>query len=250
MNILLLKKIESSIIYEKPFSYIVIDNFLPKKYYKTYLENIPDIKEYDIFESNTRYYLSKEKYNKIKIMKEINDFFTEEKTFSIICEKFSKSMKKHLNKKYNFQLKNFVSYSSLQKMNSNYGINIHTDGGYQPFSILYYADKTNNNLTLNLYELKKEPIEEYKRFVTKDEVILKKEIKTSGNKIIIFLDSPIAYHSITNTNTNTNKIERNMHNIAYYLNKNWIEGKDIFWKKQRTENNKEIKNFVKFSKVI
>lgn len=234
MNNLLLEKIKKSIINEIPFSYIVIDDFLPKEYYKIYLESIPDIKEYDINETNTRYYLSKEKHNKIQIMKDINNFFSEEKILSIICKKFSKSIEKYINKKYNFQVKNFVSFSSLQKMNNDYGCNIHTDGGYQPFTMLYYADKE-NYFNLNLYELKNKT-EIYNRFVKKEEVILKKQVQTSGNKLVIFLDSPNAYHSITNINSNIN-IERNMHNIAYYLKENWQEGKNLFWENKRIDIN-------------
>lgn len=251
----MLNKLKNQKINKKPFSYILIENFLSEEDYDELLNNIPDISEYNKF-TETRYYITdQEKIESHKILKKMKDFFNKKEIINILLKKFQSSIKIHMNNEINLEEENIKAYLSIQKMTSNYSINIHTDGGYQIFNILYYINKpTDKDWYLNLYELKDNLNFEgkYYRYLKNDETILKKKIQSSGNKIFIYLDTPLAYHSASNNNKKIDFI-RNTICISYFTENakkpgGKSEDKERLWKYKRIERQDLSTKFTKYHK--
>ena len=91
----------------------------------------------------------------------------------------------------------------------------------------------NNDSELSIYEMKNKNVDKYDIYPDKKDFILRKNLKSSNNKAIVFFNSPNAYHSVNPYKCKDGKIQRHYIYITYTFKKSiWKKPREIFSKER------------------
>ena len=199
------KKISKVKINLQPFPYIFIKNIFDEKYVdklNSFLPSYKNLKGKEIlFQSKSK---SKKtilpssaiykKLSKNEQFKILNKSFKYLKP--IIVEKFKKEIKKHVKKKYhNKKLKYHSSFSVMKK---GYKKSAHLDRRDHLIHMIYYSDSdSTKGGEICLNKVKKNFSGTYDIFPSKNSLKIYKKYKVSKNCLLIILNVPWAYHSVS-----------------------------------------------------
>lgn len=198
-------KISKSKVNLKPFPYIFVKNIFDKKYVKRLNNSLPTYKELvgdDIMfqsKSHSKKTLlpSSLKYKKLlknKDFKTLNQNF--EKLKLQIISKFKNQINEYVKKKIN--PKNLRYHSSYSVMINGYKKSPHLDRRDHLIHMIYYSDSNSSKggeIILN--KISKTRRNKFDIFPPKSSVKPYKKYKVSKNCLIIILNVPWAYHSVS-----------------------------------------------------
>ena len=198
-------KILRSKVKLKPFPYIFIKNIFDKKYVKKLNNSLPSYKELvgnDIMfqsKSHSKKTLlpSSSKYKKLlknKEFKILNKNF--EKLKIQIVSKFNNQIDEYVKKKIN--PKNLKYHSSYSVMVNGYKKSAHLDRRDHLIHMIYYSDSdSSKGGEIILNKISKNKKNKFDIFPPKKSLKLYKKYKVSKNCLLVILNVPWAYHSVS-----------------------------------------------------
>lgn len=202
---LIRNKIARSKINIKPFPYIFIKNVFEKKYVENLNSSLPSYKELlgndVLFQSKSRskktILPSSSKFKKLyknKEFKNLNKNF--EKIKTQIISKFKIQIKQYVKVKVNpAKLKYHSSYSVMIK---GYKKSAHLDRRDHLIHMIYYSDSdSSKGGEIILNKVSGNEKNEFDIFPSKKNLKVYKKYKISKNSLIIILNVPWAYHSVS-----------------------------------------------------
>ena len=199
------KKILKSHLYLEPFPYIFIKNIFDKKYVKKLNSHLPSYKELSgndvMFQSESKskktILPSSIKYKKLleaKEFRELNKSFKKLKLEIIL--KFQEQINQYVKKKIN--PKKLQYHSSYSVMVNGYKKSPHLDRRDHLIHMIYYSDSNperGGEIILN--KISSNKIDSFDIFPSKDVLKEFKKYKVSKNCLLIILNVPWAYHSVS-----------------------------------------------------
>ena len=188
-----------------PFPYIFIKNIFHRKYVRELNLSLPSYKKLmgkDIlFQSKSK---SKKtimpnsmiykKLNKNEQFNKLNSYF--KKLQPLIIKKFSNEIKKYVKEEY--RKKKLIYHSSFSVMTKGYKKSAHLDRRDHLIHMIYYSDSDSTKggeICLNKIKQNSKGI--YDIFPPKNSLKIFKKYKVSKNCLLIILNVPWAYHSVS-----------------------------------------------------
>jgi hypothetical protein len=199
------KKIIKSKVHNSPYPFIFVRNLIKKddlKELNSYLPSFNSISGNDVLyqsKSKTKKTIlpSSNNFKKLfkeKKLRETNTLF--EKLKPIIIQKFSKQIKLFVKKKVSPQsLKYHLSYSVMK---NGYKKSPHLDRRDHLIHMIFYpSSQASRGGEIGIYKLKKKKKESFDVFPSLKSLEMQKKYKVFDNSLIIILNVPWAYHSVT-----------------------------------------------------
>jgi len=198
-------KISKAKINLHPFPYIFIKNIFDKKYVNKLNSFLPSYKNLAgkeiLFQSKSK---SKKtilptsaiykKLSKNKQFQILNDSFKNLKP--LIVKKFDNEIKKYVKKGYRKEKLKY--HSSFSVMKKGYKKSAHLDRRDHLIHMIYYSDSdSTKGGEICLNKVKKNSKGVYDIFPRKDSLKIFKRYKVSNNCLLIILNVPWAYHSVS-----------------------------------------------------
>lgn len=239
----LISKFESFPVIDDPFPILIFNNIFDfngewpeDKYFKNddiYIQNSRNIKKTIVQGTKTWNEIMK----KYPVFLKMYNIFNSIDVYKHLYHRFYKHIKKHMT----IDIKNIIPKVSMDfnLCETNYDCKIHCDRRDHIFSLLLYPQSNQKNTTsLNIYKLKNDT-EIYEVFVNPTDVKIDKSIDCANGNGVIFLNTPFAYHSVTQTGDIINNKRKYIY-ISYDFDivKNKKEGcnKCNIWRKKSCVN--------------
>ena len=198
------KKIYKSKLSTDPFPYLFIKNFFNEKFVHDLNKSLPSYKNLNgkeiMYQSKSKskktILPSSDTYKKLsknKFFRMLNVYFKNLKP--VITKKFDKQIRIHVNKRYHRS--NLKYHSSFSVMKKGYKKSSHLDRRDHLIHMIYYSDSDSSKggeICLNKI---KRPQKIYDIFPNKKSLKTYKKYKISNNSLLIILNVPWAYHSVS-----------------------------------------------------
>ncbi len=206
--------------FNKPFSYLVFDNFLSLEDQNQIIEEISDLnKSFTVKRvMNGRYQYDKSHLKKNSLSDKLYNYFNSKETFDLIKKKLlfneSGTSNFHLEQSFDritknnkfiskmsrflpFAFKNsFFLHMDFSVAKKDYFREPHHDKNTRIINFLLYLNTLENSGgALEIYRYKKNT-NDYSQFPKFDDVELDNKISPKGGKLVVFLSSPDSVHGV------------------------------------------------------
>ena len=206
--------------FNKPFSYLVFENFLGNEDQNQIVKEISDLnKSFSVKKvMNGRYQYDPIYLKKNSLSDKLHDYFNSKETFEIIKNKlflngsgsskfyteqrFDKIIKNNkliskVSKFFPFIFKNsFFLHMDFSVAKKDYFREPHHDKNTRIINFLLYLNTLENSGgALEIYRYKKDT-DDYSQFPKFDDVELDNKINPKGGKLVVFLSSPDSVHGV------------------------------------------------------